>query len=110
MPPPEPITISVPRSPIAFGTIDGVIPPDAMGKLGFRWWYYFTVIFLTIVTSITMVLTQPGTLILICGIANFFAMAIYCPALIIMNYYILPKKFPKWVKPSLISAQYDKKY
>jgi hypothetical protein len=72
-------------------------------KKGFRWWYYATVAFLTLITCFTMLLEQPGTLILIGGIANFFAMVLYCPALIIMNWFVLPKRFPKWTKPSLIS-------
>jgi hypothetical protein len=72
-------------------------------KKGFRWWYYTTVIFLTVVTGITMTLEGPGTLIVIGGVANFFAMAIYCPALIVMNYSVLPKRFPNWVRPSMFS-------
>ena len=36
MPPPEPMTISGPRSLTTWGTIFGVMPPLGMGNVGFK--------------------------------------------------------------------------
>ncbi len=44
-------------------------------------------------------LAQPGTLIVIRGVVAFLAMAIIAPAFVYLNYFMLPKVFPKWVKP-----------
>jgi len=34
------------------------------------------------------------------GVFNYISMAIYTPVLIYMNYVMLPKAFPQWVRPS----------
>jgi len=68
-------------------------------KLSIRAWYYIFVVILTVVTCSTMLLAAPGTLLLAGGILNFIAMAIYCPFLIYLNYYKIPKIYPSWTRP-----------
>jgi hypothetical protein len=68
-------------------------------KLSFRAWYYIFVAILTVVTCSTMLLAAPGPLLLAGGILNFIAMAIYCPFLIYLNYYKIPKIYPSWTRP-----------
>ena len=44
-------------------------------------------------------LAQPGQLIVIRGVVAFLAMAIICPAIMYLNYVLLPRVFPKWIRP-----------
>ncbi len=68
-------------------------------KLHFRTWYYIFVGIFTVLTVFTMALAQPGTLIIIRGVVAFMAMAIIAPAFVYLNYFMLPRVFPKWVRP-----------
>ncbi|MEM3595804.1 MAG: Nramp family divalent metal transporter, partial [Candidatus Bathyarchaeia archaeon] len=70
-------------------------------KLTFRQWYYIWVGILTLSTCVTMVLVQPAELLLAGGILNFISMTIYCPVLIYMNYYKIPKTIAKWTRPGV---------
>jgi Mn2+/Fe2+ NRAMP family transporter len=72
-------------------------------KLHYRTWYYVFVAIFTVLTVTTMALAQPGTLIIIRGVIAFLAMALMGPALIYMNYVMLPKAFPKWIRPHPIT-------
>ncbi len=68
-------------------------------KLHYRTWYYLFVGIFTVLTVVTMALAPPGPLIVIRGVIAFLAMALMGPALIYLNYVMLPRAFPKWVKP-----------
>ena len=68
-------------------------------KLPFRTWYYIFLAIFTVMTTITMALAQPGTLIVIRGVISFLAMSVFSPGLIYLNYYLMPKAFPNWTKP-----------
>jgi hypothetical protein len=68
-------------------------------KLHYRSWYYIFVGIFTVLTVVTMALAQPSTLIIIRGVIAFLAMAIIAPAFVYLNFFMLPKVFPKWVKP-----------
>ncbi len=68
-------------------------------KLHFRSWYYIFVGIFTVLTVVTMALAQPGQLIVIRGVVAFLAMAIICPAIVYLNYVMLPRVFPKWIRP-----------
>ncbi len=72
-------------------------------KYHFRTWYYIFVGVFSVSTIFTMTLAQPGKLIMIRGICSFLAMAVFAPGLIYLNYYMIPKAFPKWVKPHPIT-------
>jgi Mn2+/Fe2+ NRAMP family transporter len=68
-------------------------------KLHYRTWYYIFVAIFTVLTVVTMAVAQPGTLIVIRGVIAFLAMALICPAMVYLNYVLLPKVFPTWIKP-----------
>ena len=65
----------------------------------FRTLYYGFVVVFTILTSVTLPLAQPGDLLIIRGVIAFMAMGLFCPGLIYLNYVLVPKAFPSWVKP-----------
>jgi hypothetical protein len=77
--------------------------PQAKRKT-FSYWYYFWLIFLIIVTCITMPLAKPGVLIQIGGVISIFAFVLFIPVLFYLNYCLLPKTFPTWVVPPLWRA------
>lgn len=56
-----------------------------------------------IISFITVPVATPGSLLLVGGLLNFLAMPIYCPVLVYMNYWYLPKIYPAWVRPSVWS-------
>lgn len=58
---------------------------------------------LVVISCLTIPLAPPGPLLLIGGVLNFIAMPIYCPVLIYMNFKLLPRIFPAWVRPKPIS-------
>ena len=69
----------------------------------FRTWYYLFVALFSVTTIFTMALAQPGKLIMIRGICSFLAMSVFCPGLIYLNYYLIPRAFPRWVQPHPIN-------
>jgi hypothetical protein len=87
-----------PRQPAGKGLAD-----FATGK-SYKWWYYTWLIFLIVVTSLTMPLAQPAVLITITGVVSIFAFVLYIPLLYYINYIKLPKTYPAFTKPSKISG------
>ena len=65
----------------------------------FRTLYYGFIILFTILTTVTLPLAQPGDLLIIRGVIAFMAMGLFCPGLIYLNYVLVPRAFPSWVKP-----------
>jgi len=72
-------------------------------RWSFRTWYYGFVFVLTIVSATTMLMAQPGTLLILGGVLNFFAMAVYMPFLIYLNYFMVPKSLPVWTRPRTLT-------
>ncbi len=72
-------------------------------KRNFRWWYYLFVAIFTTLTVSTMPLDQPGQIIALRGVIAFLAMGVFCPGLILLSTFLLPKAFPNWVKPHPIT-------
>lgn len=68
-------------------------------RWSFRTWYYIFVGILTAISCITMLIAQPGPLLIAGGVLNFFAMTIYMPGLIYLNYFLVPKHLPSWTRP-----------
>ncbi len=64
-----------------------------------KWWYRLFVVIFTAITSVTMLLAQPGSLILLGGVIGFVAMGIYPIALWILN----NRRLPASIRPSMIS-------
>lgn len=67
---------------------------------GFRNTYYMWFAILFVISLVTIPLAQPSQLLIIGGIISFLGGAIYVPALIYLNYYLMPKTYPQWVRPS----------
>ena len=65
----------------------------------FRTLYYGFIILFTILTTVTLPLAQPGDLLIIRGVIAFMAMGLFFPGLIYLNYVLVPRAFPSWVKP-----------
>lgn len=76
--------------------------PRAKGR-SFRWWYYFFVFLLTIVTSVTMPLGEPGTLILVSAVVGFVGTVIFTVALVALDLRVLPALVPKAACPGRIA-------
>jgi Mn2+/Fe2+ NRAMP family transporter len=72
-------------------------------RFHFRTWYYGFVGVFTVLTTTTVVLAEPGQLIILRGVLAFLAMGLFCPGLIYLNYVLLPRAFPAWVKPHPIT-------
>ncbi len=72
-------------------------------RRGYRFWYYVFLAWLAGVTAVTMLLAQPGPLILIAGVISIFAFVLFIPAIAYMNYVKIPEVFPEWVRPSIIT-------
>jgi Mn2+/Fe2+ NRAMP family transporter len=68
-------------------------------RFHFRTIYYVFVAVFTVLTTVTLPLAEPGQLIIIRGVIAFMAMALFCPGLIYLNYVLVPRVFPSWVKP-----------
>ena len=68
-------------------------------KRSFRWWYYFFVGVLTVITSVTMPLAQPGALILLSAVLGFIGTVIFTFALLGINLHVLPRLIPRSACP-----------
>jgi len=65
----------------------------------FRFWYYAWLAWLILITSTTMLFTQPGTLITIAGAISIFAFTFFIPLLWRLNYFLIPSQYPNFAKP-----------
>ncbi|MEN2974966.1 MAG: Nramp family divalent metal transporter [Candidatus Caldarchaeales archaeon] len=74
-------------------------------KKTFRWWYYVWAAYLFIISAITLYLIAPGPLLILGGVLNMVAFALYCPVLIYVNWIMVPKSHPagKFVRPHYVS-------
>ena len=76
--------------------------PRAKRK-SFRWWYYFFVGLLTVVTSLTMPLAEPGSLILLSAVLGFLGTVIFTFALLAVNLRLLPRLVPAGALPGKVA-------
>jgi len=63
-------------------------------------WYNGWLIFLVMVSLITMPLASPGVLINMIGVISMFAFVFYIPALAYLNYVKVPKEQPEFTRPN----------
>jgi len=68
-----------------------------------RHWYYFFLGILTVITSLTMLLDTPGTLIMTSAVIGFIGTIIFPVALYLLNYRILAPNLPPWARPRQVS-------
>ena len=72
-------------------------------KLDYRTWYLIFLLLLTVVTSVTVQLNEPGTLILISAVIGFVGTVIYSVALIFLNHVYLPRQLANVARPGRLS-------
>lgn len=72
-------------------------------RFAYRNWYTFFLLLLTVVTSVTVQLDEPGTLILISAVIGFVGTVIYSVALLFLNHVYLPQRLPLAVRPGRVS-------
>ncbi len=68
-----------------------------------RSWYLFFLLLLTAVTSVTILLNEPGPLILLSAVIGFFGTVLFSIALIFLNHIFLPRHLPHEARPGRIS-------
>jgi hypothetical protein len=68
-----------------------------------RSWYLFFLLILTAVTSITMLLHEPGPLILLSAVIGFVGTVVFSVALIFLNYVYLPRHLPPAARPGRLN-------
>lgn len=69
----------------------------------FKFWYSVWMIFLIVVSLVTLPLATPEVLLKTTGVISVFAFVFYIPALWYLNYVKLPKIFPKFVKSGRVA-------
>jgi len=68
-----------------------------------RSWYVLFLLILTVVTSITMLLNEPGPLILLSAVIGFVGTVLFSVALIFLNYVYLPRRLPPRARPGRLN-------
>lgn len=72
-------------------------------KVPARSWYFFFLLLLTAVTSITILLDEPGPLILLSAVIGFVGTVLFSVALIFLNHVYLPRHLPKAARPGRLN-------
>jgi hypothetical protein len=72
-------------------------------KIAHRHWYLFFLLLLTAITSATVLLEEPGTLILISAVIGFVGTVLYSVGLIFLNHVYLPRHLPAMARPGRLS-------
>lgn len=68
-----------------------------------RSWYLFFLLLLTGVTSITVLLNEPGELILLSAVIGFVGTVLFSIALILLNHVYLPRHLPLAARPGRLN-------
>ncbi len=82
-----------------------ILFPEQSKRFTVRQWYYFFLALLTVITSLTMLLDQPGPLILISAAIGFAGTIIFPVALYLLNHRLLAPQLPEWARPSKEAAR-----
>ena len=72
-------------------------------KVPVRSWYVFFLLLLTAVTSVTVLLNEPGPLILLSAVIGFVGTVLFSVALIFLNHVYLPRHLPVAVRPGRLN-------
>ncbi|WP_434113211.1 Nramp family divalent metal transporter [Methylocaldum sp. GT1TLB] len=68
-------------------------------RIALRTWYYIFLTLLTLITSLTMLLDTPGTLILTSAVIGFAGTVMFPVALYLLNFRRLAPQLPIWARP-----------
>jgi hypothetical protein len=71
-------------------------------RISVRALYYVFLGVLTLITSITMLFTAPGPLILTSAVIGFSGTVIFSGAIIVLNHSYLPRHVPGWARPGRV--------
>jgi len=72
-------------------------------KLPVRSWYLVFLFLLTAITSVTVLMSEPGPLILLSAVIGFIGTVIYSVALIFLNHVYLPRHLPAGARPGKLN-------
>jgi Mn2+/Fe2+ NRAMP family transporter len=72
-------------------------------KIPQRRWYLLFLLLLTAITSVTVLLEEPGALILISAVIGFVGTVLYSGALIFLNHVYLPRHLPAPARPGRLN-------
>jgi hypothetical protein len=72
-------------------------------KVPVRSWYVFFLLLLTAVTSVTVLLNEPGPLILLSAVIGFVGTVLFSVALIFLNHVYLPRHLPVAARPGRLN-------
>jgi len=72
-------------------------------QISVRSWYLFFLFLLTAITSITVLLDQPGPLILVSAVIGFVGTVLFSVALIFLNHVYLPRHLPPAARPGKLN-------
>jgi hypothetical protein len=72
-------------------------------KIPVRSWYLIFLFLLTVITSVTVLLHEPGPLILLSAVIGFVGTVIYSVALIFLNHVYLPRHLPAGARPGKLN-------
>jgi hypothetical protein len=76
--------------------------PRARGR-GLRFWYYvFLVVMVGVTWAVLPIRKEPDAVLTLTGVISLFAVAIFSVGLWILNYVHLPRRFPEWIRTSLV--------
>ncbi len=68
-----------------------------------RWWYFFFLTALTVITCATMPLAQPGPLILISAVTGFIGTVAFSFGLFCLHHVYMPPRLPAFARPGRLS-------
>ena len=68
-----------------------------------RSWYLFFLLVLTAITAVTVLLHEPGPLILLSAVIGFIGTVFFSVALIFLNYVYLPRHLPPAARPGRLN-------
>ncbi len=72
-------------------------------KYSIRQWYFVFIIILTLITSITMPLAQPGVLIQLSAVIGFIGTVCFTGMLLFLNHKLIPQISPSFAQPKIFS-------
>ncbi len=72
-------------------------------KIPVQSWYLFFLLLLTAVTSVTILLNEPGPLILLSAVIGFVGTVLFSVALIFLNHVYLPRHLPAAARPGRLN-------
>ena len=78
----------------------------AARKIPVRSWYLIFLILLTAITSVTVLISAPGPLILPSAVIGFIGTVIYSVALIVLNHVYLPRHLPAGARPGKLNLAF----